>query len=155
MLFRYYNVLSCFLLSVMLSEFFFLFATTSAVVILLIVLILISTKILSTVENYPVGSSEVKSESVSSLQPQASVSSLPSSSPGPKRSGTTGNTLKKWLTSPVRRLSHGKGDNANAKKPNNKQRKRDGRKSVDLGAQHEDSAEEVGGRSQGKLWEGF
>lgn len=97
-------------------------------------------------ENYPVGSSEVKSESVSSLQPQASVSSLPSSSPGPKRSGTTGNTLKKWLTSPVRRLSHGKGDNANAKKPNNKQRKRDGRKSVDLGAQHEDSAEERGRR---------
>lgn len=90
-------------------------------------------------------SSEVKSESVTSLQPQASVSSLPSSSPGPKRSGTTGNTLKKWLTSPVRRLSHGKGDNANAKKPNNKQRKRDGRKSVDLGAQQEDSAEEVGG----------
>uniref|UniRef100_A0A8B9HLZ8 Kalirin RhoGEF kinase n=1 Tax=Astyanax mexicanus TaxID=7994 RepID=A0A8B9HLZ8_ASTMX len=91
------------------------------------------------------GSSEVKSESVASLQPQTSVSSLPTSSPGPKRSGTTGNTLKKWLTSPVRRLSHGKGDNANAKKPNNKQRKRDGRKSVDLGPQHEDSTEEVGG----------
>uniref|UniRef100_A0A8B9JBC6 Kalirin RhoGEF kinase n=1 Tax=Astyanax mexicanus TaxID=7994 RepID=A0A8B9JBC6_ASTMX len=87
----------------------------------------------------------VKSESVASLQPQTSVSSLPTSSPGPKRSGTTGNTLKKWLTSPVRRLSHGKGDNANAKKPNNKQRKRDGRKSVDLGPQHEDSTEEVGG----------
>ncbi|KAM9483661.1 kalirin RhoGEF kinase b isoform 1-T1 [Clarias gariepinus] len=97
-------------------------------------------------ENYPVGSSEVKSESVTSLQPQTSVTSLPSSSPGPKRSGTTGNTLKKWLTSPVRRLSHGKGDNANAKKPNNKQRKRDGRKSVDLGAQQEDSAEERGRR---------
>ncbi|KAK2857484.1 hypothetical protein Q7C36_005403 [Tachysurus vachellii] len=97
-------------------------------------------------ENYPAGTSEVKSESVTSLQPQASVSSLPSSSPGPKRTGTTGNTLKKWLTSPVRRLSHGKGDNANAKKPNNKQRKRDGRKSVDLGAQQEDSAEERGRR---------
>ncbi|XP_046714942.1 kalirin RhoGEF kinase b isoform X2 [Silurus meridionalis] len=97
-------------------------------------------------ENYPIGSAEVKSESVTSLQPQASVSSLPSSSPGPKRSGTTGNTLKKWLTSPVRRLSHGKGDNANAKKPNNKQRKRDGRKSVDLGVQPEDSAEERGRR---------
>uniref|UniRef100_A0A8B9HTA5 Kalirin RhoGEF kinase n=1 Tax=Astyanax mexicanus TaxID=7994 RepID=A0A8B9HTA5_ASTMX len=92
---------------------------------------------------YPTG--KVKSESVASLQPQTSVSSLPTSSPGPKRSGTTGNTLKKWLTSPVRRLSHGKGDNANAKKPNNKQRKRDGRKSVDLGPQHEDSTEEVGG----------
>ncbi|XP_062853832.1 kalirin RhoGEF kinase b isoform X2 [Trichomycterus rosablanca] len=97
-------------------------------------------------ENYPVGSSEVKSESVASLQPQTSLSSLPSSSPGPKRSGTTGNTLKKWLTSPVRRLSHGKGDNANTKKPNNKQRKRDGRKSVDLGSQHEDSAEDRGRR---------
>ncbi|XP_036425881.1 kalirin RhoGEF kinase b isoform X2 [Colossoma macropomum] len=93
-------------------------------------------------ENYPAGGSEVKSESVASLQPQASVSSLTTSSPGTKRSGTTGNTLKKWLTSPVRRLSHGKGDNANAKKPNNKQRKRDGRKSVDLGPQHEDSTEE-------------
>uniref|UniRef100_A0AAR2L901 Kalirin RhoGEF kinase n=1 Tax=Pygocentrus nattereri TaxID=42514 RepID=A0AAR2L901_PYGNA len=92
--------------------------------------------------NYPVGGSEVKSESVASLQPQASVSSLTTSSPGTKRPGTTGNTLKKWLTSPVRRLSHGKGDNANAKKPNNKQRKRDGRKSVDLGPQHEDSTEE-------------
>uniref|UniRef100_A0A8C1QHC2 Uncharacterized protein n=1 Tax=Cyprinus carpio TaxID=7962 RepID=A0A8C1QHC2_CYPCA len=89
-------------------------------------------------ENYPVGSSEVKSESAASLQPQTSVTSLPTSSPGPKRSGTTGNTLKKWLTSPVRRLSHGKGDNTNAKKPNNKQRKRDGRKSVELGPPHQD-----------------
>lgn len=99
---------------------------------------------ISVAENYPVASSEVKSESVASLQPQASVSSIPTGSPGPKRSGTTGNTLKKWLTSPVRRLSHGKGDNANAKKPTGKQRKRDGRKSVDLGPQHEDSTEEVG-----------
>ncbi|KAK2888899.1 hypothetical protein Q8A67_014274 [Cirrhinus molitorella] len=93
-------------------------------------------------ENYPVGSSEVKSESAASLQSQPSVTSLPTSSPGPKRSGTTGNTLKKWLTSPVRRLSHGKGDNTNAKKPNNKQRKRDGRKSVELGPPHQDSTEE-------------
>ncbi|NP_001314918.1 kalirin RhoGEF kinase b isoform 1 [Danio rerio] len=97
-------------------------------------------------ENYPVGSSEVKSESAASLQPQTSVTSLPTGSPGPKRSGTTGNTLKKWLTSPVRRLSHGKGDNANAKKPNNKQRKRDGRKSVELGPHHQDSTEERGRR---------
>uniref|UniRef100_A0A671TA13 Kalirin RhoGEF kinase b n=1 Tax=Sinocyclocheilus anshuiensis TaxID=1608454 RepID=A0A671TA13_9TELE len=87
--------------------------------------------------------SEVKSESATSLQPQTSVTSLPTGSPGPKRSGTTGNTLKKWLTSPVRRLSHGKGDNTNAKKPNNKQRKRDGRKSVELGPSHQDSTEEV------------
>ncbi|XP_059427564.1 kalirin RhoGEF kinase b isoform X1 [Carassius carassius] len=97
-------------------------------------------------ENYPVGSSEVKSESAASLQPQTSMTSLPTGSPGPKRSGTTGNTLKKWLTSPVRRLSHGKGDNTNAKKPNNKQRKRDGRKSVELGPQHQDSTEERGRR---------
>ncbi|KAK9972958.1 hypothetical protein ABG768_023712 [Culter alburnus] len=97
-------------------------------------------------ENYPVGSSEVKSESSASLQPQTSVTSLPTGSPGPKRSGTTGNTLKKWLTSPVRRLSHGKGDNTNAKKPNNKQRKRDGRKSVELGPPHQDSTEERGRR---------
>ncbi|KAK7144341.1 hypothetical protein R3I94_010684 [Phoxinus phoxinus] len=97
-------------------------------------------------ENYPVGSSEVKSESSASLQPQTSVTSLPTGSPGPKRSGTTGNTLKKWLTSPVRRLSHGKGDNTNAKKPNNKQRKRDGRKSVELGPSHQDSTEERGRR---------
>ncbi len=97
----------------------------------------------SSTENYPVGSSEVKSESAASLQTQTSVSSLPTGSPGPKRSGTTGNTLKKWLTSPVRRLSHGKGDNTNAKKPNNKQRKRDGRKSVELGPPHQDSTEEV------------
>ncbi|XP_028809807.1 kalirin RhoGEF kinase b isoform X2 [Denticeps clupeoides] len=93
-------------------------------------------------ENYPVSGSEVKSESSASLQPQSSVSSLPTGSPGPKRSGTTGNTLKKWLTSPVRRLSHGKGDNVNTKKLTNKQRKRDGRKSVDLGPQLEDSTEE-------------
>uniref|UniRef100_A0A671T6E9 Kalirin RhoGEF kinase b n=1 Tax=Sinocyclocheilus anshuiensis TaxID=1608454 RepID=A0A671T6E9_9TELE len=94
-------------------------------------------------KNCPVGSSEVKSESATSLQPQTSVTSLPTGSPGPKRSGTTGNTLKKWLTSPVRRLSHGKGDNTNAKKPNNKQRKRDGRKSVELGPSHQDSTEEL------------
>lgn len=43
----------------------------------------------------------------------------------------------------MRRLSHGKGDNANAKKPNNKQRKKDERKSVELGPQHQDSTEEV------------
>uniref|UniRef100_A0A8C6WPC9 Kalirin n=1 Tax=Neogobius melanostomus TaxID=47308 RepID=A0A8C6WPC9_9GOBI len=50
-------------------------------------------------ENYP---SDGKTESVANLQPQPSLSSLHSSSTGPKRSG---NTLKKWLTSPVRRLS--------------------------------------------------
>uniref|UniRef100_A0A671Z3F2 Kalirin RhoGEF kinase n=1 Tax=Sparus aurata TaxID=8175 RepID=A0A671Z3F2_SPAAU len=53
-----------------------------------------------------------------------------SSSPGPKRSG---NTLRKWLTSPVRRLSHG---SSVKKLPNNKQKKTgrdESRKSIDLG----------------------
>ncbi|XP_053326998.1 kalirin isoform X2 [Spea bombifrons] len=47
-----------------------------------------------------------KSDSVANLQPQASLNSI-QSSPGPKRST---NTLKKWLTSPVRRLNSGKAD---------------------------------------------
>lgn len=74
-------------------------------------------------ENYPV--SDGKTESVANLQPQPSLSSLQSSSPGPKRSG---NTLRKWLTSPVRRLSQG---SSVKKLPNNKQKKtgeRQGRK---------------------------
>lgn len=54
---------------------------------------------------------------MANLQPQPSLSSLQSSSPGPKRSG---NTLRKWLTSPVRRLSHG---SSVKKLPNNKQKK--------------------------------
>ncbi|KAM4608414.1 LOW QUALITY PROTEIN: kalirin-like [Polymixia lowei] len=85
-------------------------------------------------ENYTVSSSEGKTESVANLQPQASLSSLQSSSPGPKRSG---NTLRKWLTSPVRRLSHG---SSVKKLPNNKQKKtgpgtgrEESRKSIDLG----------------------
>uniref|UniRef100_A0A8C9XEM8 non-specific serine/threonine protein kinase n=1 Tax=Sander lucioperca TaxID=283035 RepID=A0A8C9XEM8_SANLU len=56
-------------------------------------------------------------ESVANLQPQPSLSSLQSSSPGPKRPG---NTLRKWLTSPVRRLSHG---SSVKKLPNTKQKK--------------------------------
>ncbi|XP_054471827.1 kalirin [Anoplopoma fimbria] len=85
-------------------------------------------------ENYPVSGSDGKTESVTNLQPQASLSSLQSSSPGPKRSG---NTLRKWLTSPVRRLSHG---SSVKKLPNNKQKKtgpgtgrEESRKSIDLG----------------------
>ncbi|XP_041662585.1 kalirin isoform X1 [Cheilinus undulatus] len=85
-------------------------------------------------ENYPVGSSDGKTESVANLQPQPSLSSLQSSSPGPKRSG---NTLRKWLTSPVRRLSHG---SSVKKLPNNKQKKtgpgtgrEESRRSIDLG----------------------
>uniref|UniRef100_A0A8C9TRJ2 non-specific serine/threonine protein kinase n=1 Tax=Scleropages formosus TaxID=113540 RepID=A0A8C9TRJ2_SCLFO len=60
---------------------------------------------------------------------ESSVGSAHSSSPGPKRSG---NTLKKWLTSPVRRLSHGKADSAIKKVPS-KPKKREVRKSIDLG----------------------
>uniref|UniRef100_A0A4W6G2E8 non-specific serine/threonine protein kinase n=1 Tax=Lates calcarifer TaxID=8187 RepID=A0A4W6G2E8_LATCA len=52
--------------------------------------------------------------------PQPSLSSLQSSSPGPKRSG---NTLRKWLTSPVRRLSHG----SSVKKPPNHKQKKPGK----------------------------
>ncbi|TNN04436.1 hypothetical protein fugu_001465, partial [Takifugu bimaculatus] len=83
-------------------------------------------------ENYPVGGSDGKTESVANLQPQPSLSSLHSSSPGPKRSG---NTLRKWLTSPVRRLSQG---SSVKKLPNNKQKKtgtgrEESRKSIDLG----------------------
>ncbi|XP_071370789.1 kalirin-like, partial [Centroberyx affinis] len=47
-------------------------------------------------------------------------------SPGSKRSGSgTGNTLKRWLTSPVRRLSQGKADGQ--KKPPVRTRRRDNR----------------------------
>ncbi|XP_077305859.1 kalirin isoform X3 [Lithobates pipiens] len=59
-----------------------------------------------------------KTDSVANLQPQSSLNSI-SSSPGPKRST---NTLKKWLTSPVRRLNSGKAE-SNIKK----QKKREGR----------------------------
>ncbi|XP_074857072.1 kalirin isoform X10 [Carettochelys insculpta] len=77
---------------------------------------------------YSVSSSENggKSESVANLQPQSSLNSI-HSSPGPKRST---NTLKKWLTSPVRRLNSGKAE-SNIKK---QKKVRDGRKSFDLGS---------------------
>lgn len=90
-------------------------------------------------ENYTVSGPDGKTDSVAALQPQASLASLHSNSPGPKRSG---NTLKKWLTSPVRRLSHG----SNIKKlPSKQKQKRDGRKSIDLGPpeMQDDSLEEV------------
>ncbi|NWR26666.1 KALRN protein, partial [Tachuris rubrigastra] len=64
--------------------------------------------------------------SVANLQPQPSLNSI-QSSPGPKRST---NTLKKWLTSPVRRLNSGKTE-SNIKK---QKKVRDGRKSFDLGS---------------------
>uniref|UniRef100_A0A3Q2QCB5 Kalirin n=1 Tax=Fundulus heteroclitus TaxID=8078 RepID=A0A3Q2QCB5_FUNHE len=66
-------------------------------------------------ENYHVGSSDRKTESVANLQPQPSLNSLQSSSPGPKRSG---NPLRKWLPSSGRRLSSGKKPpSAKPKKP--------------------------------------
>ncbi|XP_058642357.1 kalirin isoform X2 [Onychostoma macrolepis] len=98
-------------------------------------------------ENYAVSGPEGKTESVTTLQPQASMNSLQSSSPGPKRSG---NTLKKWLTSPVRRLSHG----SNIKKiPSKQKQKRDGRKSIDLGPPElqDDTLEERVRKEEGTL----
>ncbi|XP_043085482.1 kalirin isoform X9 [Puntigrus tetrazona] len=98
-------------------------------------------------ENYAVSGPEGKTESVTTLQPQASLNSLQSSSPGPKRSG---NTLKKWLTSPVRRLSHG----SNIKKiPSKQKQKRDGRKSIDLGPPElqDDTLEERVRKEEGTL----
>ncbi|XP_013926295.1 PREDICTED: kalirin isoform X2 [Thamnophis sirtalis] len=67
-----------------------------------------------------------KSDSVANLQPHTSLNSI-QSSPGPKRST---NTLKKWLTSPVRRLNSGKAE-SNIKK---QKKVREGRKSFDLGS---------------------
>ncbi|XP_060630961.2 kalirin isoform X8 [Anolis sagrei] len=67
-----------------------------------------------------------KSDSVANLQPHSSLNSI-QSSPGPKRST---NTLKKWLTSPVRRLNSGKAE-SNIKK---QKKVREGRKSFDLGS---------------------
>ncbi|KAM4549574.1 triple functional domain protein-like isoform 1-T1 [Fundulus diaphanus] len=65
--------------------------------------------------------------SSATLQPGHGIGSH--SSPGPKRPG---NTLRKWLTSPVRRLSSGKAD-AHVKKIANKQKKnREMRKSGEI-----------------------
>ncbi|EDL08894.1 mCG120315 [Mus musculus] len=78
------------------------------------------------------------SVSSNDASPPASVASLQphmigaQSSPGPKRPG---NTLRKWLTSPVRRLSSGKAD-GHAKKLAHKHKKsREVRKSADAGSQ--------------------
>ncbi|XP_032800941.2 triple functional domain protein isoform X3 [Petromyzon marinus] len=73
------------------------------------------------------------SPSTGSLHPHPLVPPL-QSSPGPKRPG---NTLRKWLTSPVRRLSSGKaeaGSHQTKKLTAHKHNKKGGRKSVDLGA---------------------
>ncbi|KAK1173411.1 triple functional domain protein-like isoform X2 [Acipenser oxyrinchus oxyrinchus] len=69
--------------------------------------------------------------------PPASVTLQPhgigsQSSPGPKRPG---NTLRKWLTSPVRRLSSGKADGHVKKLANKHKKHRDVRKSTDTGSQ--------------------
>lgn len=63
------------------------------------------------------------------LQPGSSQTLGPHSSPGPKRPG---NTLRKWLTSPVRRLSSGKADGHVKKLAHKHKKNRDGtRKSMD------------------------
>ncbi|XP_061081598.1 kalirin [Conger conger] len=103
-------------------------------------------------ENYSVSGPDGKTDSVATLQPQTSMSSIQTSSPGPKRSG---NTLKKWLTSPLRRPSHGKADSGVKKIPS-KTKKRDGRKSIDMlneneGAPQDESADERG-RKEGPLY---
>ncbi|KAK7157294.1 hypothetical protein R3I93_008694 [Phoxinus phoxinus] len=54
------------------------------------------------------------------------------SSPGPKRPG---NTLRKWLTSPVRRLSSGKADGHVKKLAHKHKKSRDVRKNADPGSQ--------------------
>ncbi|XP_048379591.1 rho guanine nucleotide exchange factor 25-like isoform X4 [Stegostoma tigrinum] len=78
-------------------------------------------------ESYSVtGSDGSISTSVASIQPQPSTSSAPSS-PSSKRSVST---LKKWLTSPVRKLSSGKIDRQ-VKKLESKPKKAEQRKSVD------------------------
>ncbi|CAH2283569.1 triple functional domain isoform X1 [Pelobates cultripes] len=77
------------------------------------------------------------SVSSNDASPPASVTSLQphmigaQSSPGPKRPG---NTLRKWLTSPVRRLSSGKAD-GHVKKLAHKHKKREVRKNADSGSQ--------------------
>ncbi|XP_043921535.1 triple functional domain protein [Protopterus annectens] len=67
--------------------------------------------------------------SLSSLQPHVLGSQ---SSPGPKRPG---NTLRKWLTSPVRRLSSGKADGHVKKLAHKNKKNREVRKSFDGGSQ--------------------
>jgi len=71
-------------------------------------------------------SSHLDTLSVSSndaLQPGSSQTLGPHSSPGPKRPG---NTLRKWLTSPVRRLSSGKADGHVKKLAHKHKKNRDG-----------------------------
>ncbi|NWX70823.1 KALRN protein, partial [Alca torda] len=79
------------------------------------------------------------------------------SSPGPKRPG---NTLRKWLTSPVRRLSSGKADGHVKKLAHKHKKSREVRKSADAGSQkdsddsaatpQDETVEEVGMQSCGE-----
>ncbi|XP_076864949.1 triple functional domain protein isoform X2 [Brachyhypopomus gauderio] len=68
--------------------------------------------------------------SSATLQPGHVIGSH--SSPGPKRPG---NTLRKWLTSPVRRLSSGKADGHVKKLAHKHKKSRDVRKSTEVGSQ--------------------
>ncbi|KAM4706382.1 triple functional domain protein [Rhinophrynus dorsalis] len=78
------------------------------------------------------------SVSSNDASPPASVTSLQphmigaQSSPGPKRPG---NTLRKWLTSPVRRLSSGKADGHVKKLAHKHKKSREVRKNADSGSQ--------------------
>ncbi|XP_012819809.1 triple functional domain protein isoform X3 [Xenopus tropicalis] len=78
------------------------------------------------------------SVSSNDASPPASVISLQphmigaQSSPGPKRPG---NTLRKWLTSPVRRLSSGKADGHVKKLAHKHKKSREVRKNTDSGSQ--------------------
>ncbi|KAG8442620.1 hypothetical protein GDO86_011416 [Hymenochirus boettgeri] len=78
------------------------------------------------------------SVSSNDASPPASVTSLQphmigaQSSPGPKRPG---NTLRKWLTSPVRRLSSGKADGHGKKFPHKNKKNREVRNKADSGSQ--------------------
>lgn len=82
--------------------------------------------------------SDSLSVSSNDASPPASVTSLQphmigaQSSPGPKRPG---NTLRKWLTSPVRRLSSGKADGHVKKLAHKHKKSREVRKSADAGSQ--------------------
>ncbi|XP_028971382.2 triple functional domain protein isoform X3 [Esox lucius] len=71
------------------------------------------------------------------IQPGASHTLGSHSSPGPKRPG---NTLRKWLTSPVRRLSSGKADGHVKKLAHKHKKNRDGRgKNADSSGSQKDS----------------
>ncbi|KYO42826.1 hypothetical protein Y1Q_0016202 [Alligator mississippiensis] len=101
------------------------------------------------------------SVSSNDASPPASVTSLQphmigaQSSPGPKRPG---NTLRKWLTSPVRRLSSGKADGHVKKLAHKHKKSREVRKSADAGSQKDsddsaatpqDETTEERGRNEG------